>query len=235
MGFFDFIFGSHKPPEQELQELASRTARQSPHRTGGVRGLLGLGAPERQFQGGVRGVLRSQRSEQQTKFDYETRQLLQQEFPKQDREYDYYLKNSLRIPTLEAEVSKYKQANSPYAHQAEQQLMYAKRAYDQHWAERRHAREKYMHDRQYGFRLQQSDYESQTYEQAYKQLDEARKQVQKQQAINQAMYTQSNARARGGTALGQGQRFSRFAPPQAKGTYGRKGPYSRTPFSRGGK
>lgn len=223
MGFISNLFGGPPDSAQELGDIARRAAQraQGSKRRGFFRTLFGRSDPKFNQELGAK-----VRSDQRTQYYEHERQMREEERVHRSMtrpRYVYELEQSYRVPYYKQEAERLKAENSPYAAQMEEQLKYAQRSVDQHMQAFDHQHERQQYQQKYAFKQQQSDYASQTYEQANAQKEQMAEQMRRRQVMQEALHTQSNIGrgGKGGQPLGRGQKFSRFGPPQARGTFGR--------------
>lgn len=222
MGFWSSLFGSGTTPEEDVQREIQQAVPRTPR--GGIMGAV-LGQDPK-FQKGVGYAIRRAQKNQYYEHERQEREMERQHHDIQRPEYARYWDRALLLSDTQKQVADLKARNDPYAATVEYNLKYLQQQYDNHMGDYDMQWQRQTYDRKYAFQQQQKDYSKQTYEQAYKQLEASRKEHAKRQAISQAMHTQSNIGrgGRGEQPLGRGQKFSRFAPPQARGSFGRKSP-----------
>lgn len=223
MGFISNLFGGSRDSAHEIGDIAQRAAQraQGSKRRGFLQRLFGQSDPKfnRELGDKVRSDQRQQYYEHERQMQEEERIHRTVARPERLR----YMEESYRVPYYREEAARLKTENSPYAAQMEEQLKYAQRSVDQHMQTFDHQHERQQYQQKYAFKQQQSDYASQTYEQANAQKEQMAEQMRRRQAMQEALHTQSNIGrgGKGGQPLGRGQKFSRFGPPQARGIFGR--------------
>lgn len=234
MGLISNLFGGGRSSEEELGEIARRSAERARKkgRPSLWQRLVGRSDPQYHRELGEK-----IRSDWRTQYHQHEQQMREEERVHQTTtrpRYLYELEQSFRVPYYKGEVERLKRENSPYAAHTEDQLKYAQQSVDKYMYTYDHEYERQKYDKKYAFKQQQEDYAKQVHGQADKQKEQVLDQMKRREAQQQAMYSGSNVSrggGRGGQPLGRGQKFSSFNPVKARGSFGR----SRPSFTKPGK